>query len=466
MKKILGAALGAVAALTLAGCGGGGTSNSDFVVPETLDTTNPIQITFWHTMSKDLSQPILNEAIEEFEELYPNITVVHQQIGGYEEVRDQIITNLGTRGYPNMAYCYPDHVAIYNESQITINIDNLIDDPKYGLGGSEIKYETVKKEDVIQAFLEEGKAFGDDKTYTLPFLKSTEVLFYNEDFFDEHNLEVPTTWDEMWDLCEQIKKIDPNSTPLGIDSEDNLFITLAKQYGYDYTSATGEHFLFDNDGIAGLLKELRGYYDSGYFITKATNNDSYTNDKFTDTSAANRVYMTIGSTGGASYCSSTSFKTGIAMYPQVDTDNPQVISQGPSFCFFKKDNDQEVLATWLFAQFLLTPKYQNLFAQANGYIPVTNTAVDTPEYQEYLNGASEGPGNKNGLTALAAKQAVVQQSAYYTSPAFVGSSQAREEVGAIVADILIHQLSGGQTIEQYISERLEAGIEECEYQSS
>ena len=465
MKKIFGALLGAIAALSLVGCGGGSGASPDFVMPEEgFNETTPVTIKFWHTMGKDKGQTVLNKAIADFQGLYPNVTVEAQQIGGYDEVRDQIITNLGTRGYPSMAYCYPDHVAIYNESQITVAIDSLINDEEYGLGGSKLKFDSVEKEEVITAFLEEGKAFGDGYTYTLPFLKSTEALFYNVDFFEDNNLEVPETWDEMWALCKKIKEIDPNSTPLGIDSEDNLFITLAAQYGYDYTSATGDKFLFNNEGMQGLLADLRDYYTKGYFITKQTNNDSYTNDKFTDTTAKNRVYMTIGSTGGSTYCYADSFETGIAMYPQANTSNAKVISQGPSFCFFKKDNPQEVLATWIFAQFLLTSGYQNEFAQLQGYIPVTNEAVETQGYQDYL--AKAGEHSKTGVSASAAEQAVAQQDYYFTSPAFVGSSVARQEVGAIIADVLEHQLSSGESIESYIADRLAEGVEECEYQSS
>lgn len=464
MKKFFGAALGALAAFSLAACNGtgsGSTYDPSFDVPESFNEEQEITVTFWHTMGKEKGQTVLNEAIADFKELYPNITIDAQQIGGYDEVRDQVITNLGTRGFPNMAYCYPDHVAIYNESQITISIDSLIDDEKYGLGGSELKFDGVAKEDVIAAFLNEGKAFGDNRTYTLPFLKSTEALFYNVDFFEEHNLEVPETWDEMWALCAKIKEIDPNSTPLGIDSEDNLFITLSEQYGFDYTSATGDRFLFNNDGAKQQLSKLQEYYRDGYFITKATNNDSYTNDKFTDTTAANRVYMTIGSTGGSTYCYSEAFETGVAMYPQADLNNKKVISQGPSFCFFKKDDPQEVLATWLFAQFLLCSGYQNEFAQLQGYIPVTNEAVNTDEYQAYLDNSTAN--SEKGVSAKAAKLAVDQQDFYYTSPAFVGSSVARQEVGSIVADVLEYQ---GNDIAAYIADRLELGIEECEYQAS
>ena len=54
--------------------------------------------------------------------------------------------------------------------------------------------------------------------------------------------------DEMEATCAKIKEIDPNSIPLGYDSESNWFITMCEQYGSPYTTAESEdHYLFDND---------------------------------------------------------------------------------------------------------------------------------------------------------------------------------------------------------------------------
>ena len=75
--------------------------------------------------------------------------------------------------------------------------------------------------------------------YTLPFSKSTEVLYYNKTFFDANNLSVPDHWfstgendtTSMEYVCARIKEIDtnPNTYPLGYDSEANWFITMCEQ---------------------------------------------------------------------------------------------------------------------------------------------------------------------------------------------------------------------------------------------
>ena len=229
MKKFIGLLSVAGAALALASCGGN--KRNVFQCPENFDTETPITIRFWHTMGQNI-RDVLDDVIAEFNAIpeYSNITIEHEQIGGYPDVRDQILKNLGTGDYADLAYCYPDHVALYNEAGISIALDDLLVNEKFGLGGSEIKFDGPKQEDYIESFFAEGRVFGDGLAYTMPFLKSTEALFYNKTFFEQHQLKVPTTWEEMWETCAKIKEIDPNSTPLGYDSEANMFITLAESY--------------------------------------------------------------------------------------------------------------------------------------------------------------------------------------------------------------------------------------------
>ena len=65
------------------------------------------------------------------------------------------------------------------------------------------------------------------------------------------------------------------------------------------------------------------------------------------------------------------FDVEIMPIPQFDPANPAMISQGPSICVFNKENPQEVLASWLFAQYMLTDDVQIAYASTEGYVPVT-----------------------------------------------------------------------------------------------
>ncbi len=438
----------------------------NFDVPEVGYDGSEVTITFYHTMGSNLSD-VLNLYIEEFNKLYPNIHVQHEQVGSYDDVREQISTEITVSAQPNIAYCYPDHVALYNLAGVVATLDNLIESDitvTRADGSTEILGLTdEQKADFIEAYYNEGKQFGDGLMYTMPFSKSTEVLYYNKTFFDEHKLQLPTTWDELEALCAQIKAIDPESIPLGYDSEGNWFITMCEQYGSDYTSATGDHYLFDNETNRSFVKKFREWYQKGYLTTQ-TLYGSYTSGLFTAESGT-RSYMSIGSSAGATHQRPAAtadgtypFEVGIATIPQVNTSNKKVISQGPSVCIFKKDNPQEVVASWLFVKFLTTSvSFQAEFSMASGYVPVLKSVSENPEYAKFIANADGG----KYISALSAKVCLEQESAYYTSPAFNGSSTARDQVGALLAKCLT--ADDGGDVDAMIKKAFKEAIDECEY---
>ena len=420
-----------------------------------------IKIVFYHTMGESLRN-VLDMYIEEFNELYPNIVIEHRQVGSFDDVREQIQTEITAGDQPNIAYCYPDHVALYNIANAVQPLDELINSTEVvhrADGTTELLGLTQEQiDDFIDSFYNEGREFGDGMMYSMPFSKSTELLYYNKTFFEAHNLTVPATWDEMEVLCEAIKQIDPDCIPLCYDSEANWFITMCAQLNSPYTSATGDHFLFDNEENYAFVARLREWFEKGYIATTEVIG-GYSSDLFSQ----GQCYMSIASSAGARYQNDNGrcdFEVGIASIPQVDLSNPKVISQGPSLCIFKDSNPEEVMASWLFVKFLTTnADLQAEFALQSGYMPVLESVVDHPVYREILAMAN---GYEN-LPLLAAKVALEQASACFTSPAFYGSAAAREVVGELLwicmTDPDCHTMAG-------IQRAFKDAIDECNYHAS
>jgi len=468
-KRIVALFLLVVMAVSVfAGCGNGKTQKGEvnFKVPaEGFDTTTPITITFMNTMGSNLAT-VLEAYIAEFEAMYPNINVESVNGGGYDDVRDSIVTEITVGGQPNIAYCYPDHVALYNLADAVATLDDLIESEitvTRADGATEIIGLTKEqKADFIEGYYNEGANFGDGLMYTMPFSKSTEVLYYNKTFFEANNLSVPTTWDELEALCAQIKAIDPDSIPLGYDSEANWFINMTEQYKSPYTSATGDHFLFDNEQNRAFIKKFNEWYAKGYLTTQ-TLYGAYTSGLFVSTNGV-ESYMSIGSSAGATHQrpaanpdGSYPFEVGITSIPQVDANNKKVISQGPSVCIFKKENPQEVIASWLFVKFLTTSvDFQAEFSMASGYVPVLKSVGENEAYADFLAGAN----GTTHIAALSAKVCLEQADAYYTSPAFNGSSAARDQVGALLTKCLTMK---GDDIDAQIKAAFEDAVDECEY---
>ncbi len=471
-KKILSVLLAVVmlfSICTMAGCRrGSGVDNTVNVQPFDKDTS--VEITFTHTMGQKL-QEVLNTYIAEFNKIYPNITITHQSAGGWGDINGQINTEIAGGSPPNIAYNYPDHVAMYNIAKSVVILDDLIDSDAevIGLEGEVIGLTQAQKDDFVKSYYNEGKVYGDDKMYTMPLSKSTEVLYYDKTFFEENNLSVPTTWDELWATCAKIKELRPNDYPLGYDSEDNWFITLCEQMKTGFTSAdNGGEYLFNNDENKAIVKELREYYQKGYFTTQELYG-SYTSNLFVETTDK-RCYMCVGSSGGASYQMSNNdtadgsfaFEVGVAPIPQADTNNKKTISQGPSLCILKgKDTtDEQVIASWLFVKFLCTNvDFQAEFSMTSGYMPVLESVVENEYYKQWL-------GNRNGKEYLIPQCVYVGiqgRDDYFVSPAFNGSSTAREEAGKLMLKCLGSPANSDAEVDALINKAFKEALEECEY---
>ena len=411
---------------------------------------NRTKVIFWHTMGK-ANQEKLDAMIEDFEEMYPDIKIEHAQQGGYTDIESKLLKAIPARTVPTMAFCYADHVAGYGNN--TVDLTPYVTDPEIGLSAEDAA-------DYIAGYWNEGKQYAREGLYSVPYSKSTEVMFYNNTKFQKHGWEVPTTWDEMWDLCREIKKEYPESTPLGYDSDDNLFITFCAQYGIPYTSIVDGKgkFDFDNPQARAMVQELKGYYDEGLFVTKGClPNNTYTSTKFKN----QELFMSIGSTGGTSYNipeedsdGNFAFDAQVAQIPQARQNADQSakqISQGPSICFFKnsKISEEQVRASWLFYKHITNSENSAIYSILTGYEPVRTSSYETDMYKDHL--AKLGTEFETLYTRVATLTATAEiQEAYFSSPAFKGSSAARQQCGGIITQVLLDN----KTIDQAFADAM------------
>jgi multiple sugar transport system substrate-binding protein len=248
---------------------------------------------------------------------------------------------------------------------------------------------------------------------------------------------------------------------------------MCEQLNTPYTSVEdGKKFLFDVSTNNEFVGRLREWYQNGYVITEEIYG-AYTSDLFTQTDASQpKSYMCIGSSAGASYqCPDPytdengqvayPFEVGVAMPPQINKESPKVISQGPSLCMFKK-SAQEMAATWLFMKFLTTTAgLQANFSATSGYAPVIKN-LDT-KHEGYATTLATADANAN-LQATCIKQCLAQEGAMFVSPAFVGSSGAREEVGILIQNCFVNSPANGQSDADFIKAQFKASVDKLKYE--
>jgi len=129
------------------------------------------------------------------------------------------------------------------------------------------------------------------------------------------------------------------------------------------------------------------------------------------------------------------FETVVMEIPQVDPEHPQMISQGPSVCIFNKKDPQEVIASWLFTQYLLTNEVQIAYSQTEGYMPVTSKTYYSDEYQDYLSRSGEDNDLYYNIKIDATKLLNKHISNTFVTPVFNGSASLRNAAGQMIENV-------------------------------
>ena len=440
-------------------------------IPLYMDETKKIELNFWAKNDTNKVQTaVYMDAIEEFQKLYPNITVNIRLYADYGRIFNDVITNIGTNTTPNICITYPDHIATYLTGDgVMLPLDDWMADPRFGLGGSEVRFDSPKTEEIVPEFLKEGEIQG--KTYALPYMRSTEALYINKDLVEKLGYQVPDvlTWDFVWEVSEKAMEKDENGLfkvngqkvliPFIYKSTDNMMITMLKQLNAPYSTDRGEVLIF-NDTTSGLLKEIYTHAKSRAFSTFAIS--SYPGNFLN----AGQCIFAIDSTAGATWMGSNApmldiheeqvvpFTTLVRPIPQFDTENdPIMISQGPSICVFNKDDPQEVLASWLFAQYMLTNKVQLSYAETEGYLPVTLKAQQSEEYKDYLSRKGENNQEYYDIKIEASELLMNHLDDTFVTPVFNGSASLRSAAGQLIENVCKSARRKEEMSDEYIEKQ-------------
>ncbi len=449
-KRVLLALL-LLACLLLTGCHGAQDKDA-FLLPADFDESRTYDITFWAKTESNVTQAnIYKDAIERFQQIYPNIRVNLKLYTDYGRIYQDVITNIATNSTPNVCITYPDHIATYlTGNNCVVPLETLFTDANYGLGGREIRFDAPTLNELIPEFLAECELSG--HTYAVPYMRSTEVCYINKTYVEKLGYTLPEvlTWDFIWEVSQAalakgedgnyLVNGQPTMIPFIYKSTDNMMIQLLRQMEAGYSTADGEVLIFNGD-TRGVLKTVADNVASGAFSTFKIS--SYPANWLN----AGQCIFAIDSTAGSTWMGSDAplididedkmvdFETAVRIIPQVNPDKPQMISQGPSMCVFNKADPQEVLASWIFVQYLLSNDVQIAYASTEGYVPVTTKAQQSAEYIDYLSRSGEDNTLHYAVKLDATKLLIEHVGDTFVTPVFNGSASLRDAAGQMIEEV-------------------------------
>ena len=456
----------------------GGSNTSEPGEYDDVEKAQPKEIQFWHCIGHDKMRN-LQRIIDKFNEDHSNTdgyyVKAYQIAGDYDSLHDNVKTKLNSGFVPAISMGYPDSFSEYigsngaNNSKI-LNLDTFIENDA-----------DFHPETMVQRYYEEGRDYQYDGTWSVPLYKSTEVMYYNIEAFQATNvyknhkdetygdydaiIGQPATWD--WDtlihVCQMIQEENYQKADfhaLGYDSDANLLISQMAQRNIPFTTAEGTgaaHFLFmEPDGTN--LKPNQDLYDlvsDLYTMTSSTDKKeqcmvtqatygTYASDLFLQ----EKVMFTVGSTGGSAYNEPNGkFHAGMVPVPAYQ-NNRKYIMQGPSLCFFNINDSAKSQAAWEFySQYVSDPELNAGLALENSYDPVRTASYESDAYMEYTSiGQTDPNTNPYKGTSFSDSDDVTAeltyripnltktiQEYYVTTPIFVGSGTARDEIGKVLS---------------------------------
>lgn len=470
MKKIIKTIclLGAsTMSLALASCGGG---ESDKIV-----------IDFWHTFG-DKAESSLQTQIDKFVQKIKvhdgvDVEVKLTYKGGYADMPQMITTAIAGGDSPTIAVAYPDHVADYiklegnNPGKYIVNLQDFIDDPATTFGTESFLEDNQTIDDFVDAFIDEGRHYTREGMYSLPYMKSTEIMIYNADivkaalpFYNEAyygpahdgaqllegqlvNFLNNITWDDLMDYAQVV--IDNKATiapqldvPVLYDSDSNLFITKLYQNGIGYSSIDPitkkgviDFESGDNRAQAeALVAKWKQEFDDGLLTTKGVKGE-YGSNYFKN----EQTVFTIGSSGGSGYTfpEAGSFLVGVAKVPTDDESNAVYVTQGPTLTMLTHPRFSPTKAAqlknyaWKLLKFLTSTNI-NVEVSCNGsegYLPVRKSSYTTEIFYEYIDS-----GGDYADVAITVQDEIA--GSYLNTAVFPGSATLRKQCGGIVTNVL------------------------------
>lgn len=112
----------------------------------------------------------------------------------------------------------------------------------------------------------------DGKMYVTPnhgIGETNRMLWmYRQDLFEEHELDIPDNWDELYDVLKQLKEIYPDSAPFsfrnGTDALRNFAANFGTNHTYYYDEGTDEwRYGPSEDNYREMIEYFNQFYEEG-----------------------------------------------------------------------------------------------------------------------------------------------------------------------------------------------------------
>lgn len=189
------------------------------------------EITVWHSFTQGSRKDFMDNAAKEFMEKHEGVKI-NMESFAWAEFHTKWTTGFSSGQVPDVSTALPNHVVEMLDVDAIIPLNDVIDN--------------IGRDRFHEASLDEGTVDGNN--YSLPIYSHAMVMWYRKDLLDEVNMDVPETWDELYEAA---VKITENTDTYGLSVPMGSNDMLATRFLNFYVRSAGET-LITEDGKANL----------------------------------------------------------------------------------------------------------------------------------------------------------------------------------------------------------------------
>lgn len=348
----------------------------------------PITIQFWHNRGSGANLDATVQAVDDFNATIgkeKGIVVEQQFIGSYNDLytKTQMASQSGEQ--PVIASSGNTYIAPLIDDGILYDMMPLAQRDGFDVSN------------ILDCFMEiAGNT--DGTLYSLPYIRSTPLLYYNKTVADELGLKVPTTMDELVEFAKAFvqKDADGTVTRWGFEMFNDYGYYQASflwQLGESMVAADGTSPALEGTSMLKQLTDWQNWVKEGWCRPfDSTNASSIVKEMlyqgkigcYLDSSGSMKNNIKFMTEGG--------YELGVARFPTYNVDKRAVEVGGGQIALIGKGNTEEQIeAGWEFLKFLMTDEQVYLNSTRSGYLPITKSVAT---YEPMLKFWEENPSYK------------------------------------------------------------------------
>ena len=362
--RLLAAALGAGLIFTLAGCGAGASP-----------TPGPVSLTFYYPVAvPGPITTIVDGYIKQFEAANPGITVNAVLSGGYPDTLNKVETTIKGGGTP------PDVAVMLSTDLYSLVDSNAIQplDTQIAAAGGDSYLGAF-----YPAFLANSKYQG--HVWSLPFQRSTPVLYYNKDLFTAAGLDAskgPANYADMVADAQKLTKSDGSQWGIEISSDGIpywLFQSFVIGSGTNVVGSAPNKVNFNDPKVVSAVQDfadlsLKDKVMPTGILAWANMPNDFVNGK------AAMIWHSSGSL--ANILKQAKFPVGVSY--TVGENGFGAPTGGGNMYMLKGIPADHVAAAWKFIQFMSSTDIQADWSKNTGYIAARPASYQTSAMKTYL----------------------------------------------------------------------------------